>query len=110
MIKNTEQLKNFVVLCLEEKKAKDIVVLDLEKKTLLAKYMIFASGSSTKNIASIAEYIGLELKHKANLKTSIEGLGQSNWVLIDIGDVIVHIFQPETRDHFRIEDMWNKPT
>ena len=108
MIKTTEQVKDFIIDCLEEKKAEDITCIDLGEKVALAKYMIFASGRSIKNIGAIAEHISIELKHQANLKVNIEGLGNSNWVLIDIGDIIVNIFHPEARNHFQLEELWHK--
>ena len=108
MIENTEQLKDFITKCLEDKQADNVVVLDISEKTNLAKYMIFASGRSTKNVASIAEYIGLELKHNSSLETIIEGSGQAEWVLLDAGEVILHIFYPETRAHLKLEEMWEK--
>ena len=70
--------------------------------------MIFASGRSTKNVGAIAEYVSLEVKHHTDLKVNIEGLNKSEWVLLDTGDIIVHIFYPETRAHFKLEEMWNK--
>ncbi|WP_425363050.1 ribosome silencing factor [Candidatus Tisiphia endosymbiont of Hybos culiciformis] len=108
MIENIELLKEFVVKCLEEKKAEDIVVIDIKQKTTLAEYIILASGRSTKNVGAIAEYLSLELKHQANISTNIEGLEKSEWVLIDVGDILVNIFYPETREHFKLEEMWKK--
>ncbi|WP_341754096.1 ribosome silencing factor [Candidatus Tisiphia endosymbiont of Dioctria rufipes] len=108
MIENTELLKEFMVKCLEEKKAEDILVIDIRQKTTLAEYIIFASGRSTKNVEAIAEYLALELKHQANIDTNIEGLGTSEWVLIDAGNVLVNIFYPETREYFKLEEMWSK--
>jgi ribosome-associated protein len=108
MIENTELLKEFVVKCLEEKKAEDIIVIDIRQKTTLAEYIIFASGRSTKNVGAIAEYLALELKHQANIDTNIEGLGTSEWVLIDAGNVLVNIFYLETREYFKLEEMWSK--
>ncbi len=103
-----ELLKEFVVKCLEEKKAEDILVIDIKQKTTLAEYIIFASGRSTKNVGAIAEYLSLELKHQANVNTNIEGLAQSEWVLIDAGNILVNIFYPEAREHFKLEEMWRK--
>jgi ribosome-associated protein len=108
MINTTEELKDFIVKCLEDKKADDILVIDLEKRTDLARYMIFASGRSTKNVGAIADYVSLEVKHNTDLTVNIEGLGKSEWVLLDAGDIIVHVFYPETRAHFKLEEMWNK--
>lgn len=105
-ITDTEELKDFIIKCLDEKKAEDIVTIDLSKKTQLAKYMIFASGRSVKNIAAIADYISVELKHKTHIKTSIEGAGDSEWVLVDAGDIIVHIFYPLARSELQLEERW----
>ncbi|WP_375318865.1 MULTISPECIES: ribosome silencing factor [unclassified Candidatus Tisiphia] len=104
----TDLLKEFVVKCLEEKKAEDILVIDIRQKTTLAEYIILASGRSTKNVGAIAEHLSLELKHQANVNSNIEGLEQSEWVLIDVGNILVNIFYPEVREHFKLEDMWRK--
>ena len=103
-----EQVKDFITQCLHEKKAEDVVLLDLGAKNQLAKYMIVASGRSIKNIGAIAEYIALELKNKYRISTTIEGVGKSEWVLLDAGDIIVHIFYPEMRTHLKLEEKWSK--
>lgn len=108
MIITIEELKTFIIKCLEDKKADDILIIDLEKKTDLAKYMIFASGRSTKNVGAIADYVSHELKCNTDLKINIEGLAKSEWVLLDVGDIIVHIFYPEARSYYKIEEMWSK--
>ena len=108
LITNTEQLKEFIIECLLEKKAEDIVTIDLSNKTQLAKYMIFASGRSVKNIAAIAEYLSFELKYKTNIAIGIEGMGKSEWVLVDAGDIVVHIFYPAARAQLKLEEKWNK--
>lgn len=106
MITSSEELKDFIIKALEEKKAENITIIDLANKTSLAKYMIFATGRSTKNISAIADFVSLEIKHNTNLKTTIEGLGGSEWVLLDAGDIIVHLFHPEAREHFKLEELW----
>ncbi|MFY9589278.1 ribosome silencing factor [Rickettsia endosymbiont of Halotydeus destructor] len=106
MTKDTEELKEFIIACLEEKKADNIDIIDLRSRNKLADYIIFASGRSTKNVGAIAEYIALELKQKVNINTNIEGLGKSEWVLIDAGTILVNIFYPEARAHFKLEEMW----
>lgn len=106
MITSSDELKNFIINALEEKKAENITVINLASKTSLAKYMIFATGRSTKNISAIADFVSLEIKHNSNLKTTIEGMGASEWVLLDAGDVIVHLFHPEAREHFKLEELW----
>ncbi len=105
---STEQLKDFIIMCLEEKKAENISVVNLENKTSIAKIMIFASGRSSKNVSAIADYVAHELKHKTDIKVRIEGLNVSEWVLIDIGDIIIHVFHPEARNYYKVEDKWRE--
>ncbi len=104
---SVEEIKDFIIKCLEEKKAENIMLIDLGEN-ILAKYMIFASGRSIKNIGAIADFTSLELKQKAGINVSIEGIGNSEWVLIDTGDIIVHIFHPEARSRFKLEELWSK--
>ena len=101
-------LKDFIIECIEEKKASDIIVIDLRDKSYITKYMIIASGRSIKNITAIADYVSLELKHKHGLSTGLEGIGGSEWVLVDAGDVILHMFCAEMREHLQLEKLWNK--
>lgn len=108
MIDNPDALKDFIVKILTEKKAENIVVMPLEKDVPLAKYMIFASGRSVKNISATAEFLALELKHNSYIKPSIEGLKNSDWVLLDAGDIIVHLFHPEARSYLKLEEFWEK--
>jgi ribosome-associated protein len=108
MINNTDELKNFIVNCLEDKKAENITVLDLGDNIALAKYIIIASGRSTRNVAAIADFVCDEVKKNSSLNVGIEGLGTAEWVLVDCGDIIVHIFHPEARNRFKIEDLWGK--
>lgn len=107
MIKDPKELKDFVVKILEEKKAQDIKPLKLDDDSTLCDYMIFASGRSSTNVKAIAEAIAYELKHTADRNFSLEGKG-SQWMLIDIGDIIVHVFHPDAREHFKIDDHWEK--
>jgi ribosome-associated protein len=108
MTEDTESLKELIVKSLEAKKAENITVIDVKQKTSLAEYIIFASGRSTKNVGAIAEYLALEIKHQTNINTNIEGLGKSEWVLIDAGSILVNIFYPETREYFKLEEKWRK--
>jgi ribosome-associated protein len=106
MIHNTQELKEFILRCLDEKKAIDVDIIDLRGKHKLADYIIFASGRSTKNVGAIAEYIALELKKKSDINTNLEGLVKSEWVLIDTGAILVNIFYPEARAHYKLEEIW----
>ncbi|MDF2965392.1 MAG: Iojap-related protein [Rickettsiaceae bacterium] len=107
MINNINELKDFIVKTLEDKKAENITVIDLKGKANIAQFMIFASGRSTRNVAAIADFLADELKAKTDVpRVSLEGLRQSEWVLIDAGDIIVHVFHPEAREHFKLEEFW----
>ena len=108
MLENTELLIEFITQCLNEKKADEILVIDVKQKTTLTEYVILANGRSTKNVGAIAEYLALELKHKAGINVNIEGLEKSDWVLIDAGNILINIFHPETREHFKLEELWSK--
>lgn len=90
---------------LEDNKAEDIVVIDLEGKTALADQMVVASGTSNRHVASLADKVVEALK-KNGCKATVEGEEKADWVLIDAFDVIVHIFVPEVRDFYNLEKMW----
>lgn len=102
-----EVLKNLVLKLLDDKKAENVNVIDLQNTTSLTRFMVFANGRSSRNITSMAEYVADELKHAGHPYTAIEGLGQAEWVLMDAGDVIVHLFQPEAREHYKLEELWS---
>ncbi|HJK86355.1 MAG TPA: ribosome silencing factor [Candidatus Megaira endosymbiont of Nemacystus decipiens] len=108
MTTNADDLKDFVLEILQEKNAEDINVMKLANEVALAKYMIFTTGKSIKNISSIAEIISLELKHKLHHASSLEGLKGSDWIVLDAGEVIVHLFNPESRDAIKLDQLWNR--
>jgi len=101
-------LKDFITKCLEEKKAENINCMKLKGEVPLADYVIFASGRSTKNIQAIGEYIVLQLKHELKWNAAVEGLKGSDWILVDAGDVIVHLFHPEAREQLKLEELLSK--
>ncbi len=91
---------------LEDDKAEDLVTIDLTDKTSLADHMIIATGSSSRRVASMAEHIVEKLKDAGQGRAMAEGKEQGDWVLVDAGDVIVHLFRPEVRAFYNIEQMW----
>lgn len=103
-----EKLKDFIISSLEEKKADNISIVPLSKTLGIAEYMIFASGKSTKNIAAIAEFIAHKLKRDEGIIARLEGQKNSDWVLVDAFDIIVHIFHPQTREALKLEEHWTK--
>ena len=86
-------------------KAEDIVTIDLHGKSSIGDYMVVSSGRSNRHVASIADRV-IEGLGRVGIKTRIEGLPHADWVLIDAGDVIVHVFRPEIRTFYNLEKMW----
>jgi ribosome-associated protein len=102
---NSNVIADYVTKSLEDDKAEDVVIIDLIGKTSIADTMIIASGSSARMVNAMAEHIIINLKQLiTNVKT--EGRDQSDWVLIDAGDVIIHLFRPEVRSFYSIEKIW----
>ncbi len=95
-----------ILSSLDEDKAEDVVQIDLRGKTAIADFMVIASGRSTRQVAALAEKLSDRLKHEYGIISKIEGKSTGDWVLIDTGDVIVHVFRPEVREFYQIEKMW----
>ena len=94
---------------LEDSKAENIVSIDIQGKSPLADYMIVASGRSHRHVAAVAEHLLRALKDAGFGNARVEGLSGADWVLIDAGDIIVHVFRPEVREFYNIEKMWQAP-
>jgi len=94
---------------LEDSKAENIVSIDIQGKSPLADYMIVASGRSHRHVAAVAEHLLRALKEAGLGNARVEGLSGADWVLIDAGDIIVHVFRPEVREFYNIEKMWQAP-
>lgn len=99
-------LKKLIETFLSSKKAQNIVTIDLHGKSSIADYLVIVSGTSQRQIASLAQLLKEELKKKGLKNINIEGIPQCDWVLLDAGDVIVHIFRPEIRAFYDLEKMW----
>ena len=104
-----EALRLAATSSLEEDQAEDIIVIDLVGKTPIADTMIIASGRSHRHVAAIATHLVERLKKRGFGLLGTEGMGQADWVLIDAGDVIVHVFRPEVRSFYNLEKMWSVP-
>ena len=102
---NDNQILQIITDTLDDMKAEDVLVIDLEGKTSIASYMVVASGTSNRHVASISQKIEENLK-AAGYRTTVEGEQKADWVLIDAFDVIVHIFRPEVREFYNLEKMW----
>ncbi|MCZ8181394.1 MAG: ribosome silencing factor [Beijerinckiaceae bacterium] len=93
-------------IVLDDAKAEDIVSLDLEGKTSLADAMIIASGRSDRHVGAIADRVAFALRERGLPPPRIEGMPVCDWVLIDAGDIIVHLFRPEVRGFYNLEKLW----
>lgn len=91
---------------LDADKAEEIVTLDLTAKSAIADYMVLATGRSQRQLSSMADHLVEKLKAKGHSPVPVEGQAQGDWVLIDAGDVVVHLFRPEVRAHYNLEKMW----
>ena len=103
----TEALLQLVVSSLDDDKAEDIVTIDLRGKSAIADFMVIASGRSTRQVGAMADHILRKVKSEGYGTAAVEGIPQNDWVLIDAGDVIVHLFRPEVRAFYNIEKMWS---
>lgn len=92
---------------LEDDKAENIVTIDMAGRSSLTDAIVVASGRSSRHVASIAEHLARRLKDAGYGTRPVNGASQGDWVLVDAGDVIVHIFRPEVRDYYNLESMWS---
>ena len=104
---STAQLEEMILHRLDEDKAQDIVVIDLKDKSSVADTMIVASGRSHRHVGALADHLLRLLKEAGQGKARVEGLPHCDWVLIDAGDIIVHLFRPEVRSFYNIEKIWS---
>ena len=95
---------------LDDNKGIDIVSIPLDGKSSIADFMVIASGSSSRQVAALAEYLEVKLKRAGVPILGKEGLAQADWVLLDTAEVIVHLFRPEVRDFYSLERMWDTVT
>ena len=101
-----EQVLEAVLASVDDDKAEEVVQIDLRGRSNMADYMVICSGRSSRQVGSIADKLVDRLKEQFKLIAKIEGKETGDWVLIDTGDVIVHVFRPEVRDFYQLEKMW----
>jgi ribosome-associated protein len=101
-----EALHSLILKSLDDDLAVETVTIPLAGKSSLADHMVIASGRSTRQVASMAEKLSQKIKAASGRSPRIEGLPAADWVLIDAGDVIVHLFRPEVRSFYNLERMW----
>jgi ribosome-associated protein len=103
---DAEETLTIVLARLDDMKAEDTVTIDLRGKSSIADYMIVTTGRANRHVGAIAENLVKELGHAGMKGIHVEGLPNCDWVLIDTGDIIVHVFRPEVRSFYSLEKMW----
>lgn len=106
---NADSTLAAVLKSLDDDKAEDVVQIDLRGKSEMGDFMVIASGRSSRQVSSIAEKLTDRLKQTFGILSKVEGKTTGDWVLIDTGDVIVHVFRPEVREFYQLEKMWLNP-
>jgi ribosome-associated protein len=96
-----------ILVSLDDDKAEDIVTIDLEGRSSLADSLVIANGRSQRHVSAIAEHLARRLKEAGYGTRPVDGLASGDWVLVDAGDVIVHVFRPEVRAYYDLEGMWS---
>ena len=107
--KPDKKFLKYLLKILDDEKAENVTTIELDGKSEMADYMIIASGRSSRQVISLSQNISDKIKSKYNIISRIEGKEHGDWVLIDTGDVVVHIFKPEIREFYQLEQMWNSP-
>lgn len=101
-----EKLKQVVITAIEDLKGEKIVQLDVKGKTSFTDLMIIVSGTSSRHVKSIAENVAEKAKQAGGMLLGMEGEAQSEWVLVDLGDIVVHVMQPQVREFYGLEKLW----
>jgi len=107
---DADKTLNMILSRLDDMKAEETVTIDLRGKSAFSDYMIVTSGRANRHVGAIAENVAKGLKETGIKSIHIEGLPNCDWVLIDSGDVIVHVFKPEVREFYNLERLWTHPT
>jgi ribosome-associated protein len=102
---DAQEILRLILARLDDMKAEDILTIDLRDKSSIGDYMVVSSGRSQRHVGAVADRVVEDL-HKAGIAARVEGVPHCDWVLIDAGDVIVHVFRPEVRSFYNLEKMW----
>ncbi len=103
-----EDLLASVQISLDSDQAEDVITIELAGKTAIADYMVVASGRSQRHVGAVADHLLRNLKATGYGGCQVEGMPNCDWVLVDAGDVIIHIFRPEVREFYNLEKMWSQ--
>tara|TARA_B100000965_G_scaffold395937_1_gene410154 strand:- start:5200 stop:5544 length:345 start_codon:yes stop_codon:yes gene_type:complete len=103
-----EKIKKYILNVLEDNKAQDITLVDVKNKSSVTDLMFIASGRSTRHVKAIADNLVTKLKKNKIKPLGVEGYNRSEWILIDYGDLLVHVMHPETREFYSLEKLWDE--
>ena len=106
MLKIHDNIEKTIHKVLSDNKAKDITKINLEKKSSIADFMIICSGNSNRHVISLSNYLVEALKKEKLNTLNVEGIRNGDWVLVDAGDIIIHLFRSEVREYYGLEKMW----
>jgi len=104
---DTDELCQLVIDALEDRKGKDITVLDVCDKTSVTDIMLIVSGTSSRHVKSLANSVIEQAKNSGEPPLGVEGERQAEWILVDLGDVVVHVMQPKVREFYQLEKLWS---
>ncbi|MDC3024175.1 ribosome silencing factor [Alphaproteobacteria bacterium] len=107
MKKSSLMLCKLIKKSLSKNKAKEITIIDLKKKTSIADYMIICTGTSNRHLIALSDYLNEDLKKLQLNMLNIEGKKSGDWIVVDVGDIIVHLFRSEVREYYNLEKMWS---
>jgi len=105
---NTLEVARSIVNALEEKKGENIVLMEIAEISSFADYFIIVSGTSERMLDALADEVAKTAKQNFQLLSRTEGQPGSGWVVVDLGDIVVHLFAPEQRNYYRLEELWNQ--
>jgi ribosome-associated protein len=102
------ELARSIVNTLEEKKGENIILMDIRALAAFADYFVICSGTSDRMLQALADAVREHVHQAYGLSTRTEGRAQDGWMLVDLGDVIVHLFSPDRRNYYRLEELWSR--
>jgi ribosome-associated protein len=105
---NTLEIAHTIVTALEERKGEDILLLDINEISIIADYFVICSGTSPRMLDALLDSVVKDVKVTYKMLPRSEGSAQSGWVLVDYGSIVVHLFSPNRRDYYNLEDLWRE--
>ena len=106
---DSESLKELVIDALDDMKAQEILVIDVAERTSVTDFMVIATGTSSRHVQAVADNVAEKVKEAGLMPLGSEGRGNSDWVLIDLGDAVVHVMTAQAREYYDLERLWGEP-